>query len=98
MTGAESRLGAATLVTSPPYAVHLLTGSLTMTQTTPMTDHWLNAHEVGVRLGVSPRTARRMAERRELTAYKIGGQFRFAVSDLDAYLNRSRRPAVSRFS
>ena len=38
-------------------------------------------------------TVRRMIGKRELTAYRVGGEYRFARSDIEAYLDRQRVPA-----
>jgi excisionase family DNA binding protein len=38
-------------------------------------------------------TVRRMIGKRELTAYRVGGEYRFRRADIDAYLERQKLPA-----
>lgn len=51
---------------------------------------WLTIPEVALRLRVSRMTAYRIAERGELTTYRVGRQLRVRPADLDAYLASAR--------
>lgn len=53
----------------------------------------LTTDEVATHLRVDVVTVRRLVARGELSAYRIGGEYRFAQGDLLAYLRRQRRPA-----
>lgn len=46
--------------------------------------------EVATRLGVHPRTVRRLIARGELIAHRIGGSVRISERDLQVYLARCR--------
>ncbi len=49
-------------------------------------DELLDVQEVAALLHVNPRTVLRMADRKELTALKVGKRWRFRLRDLDNYL------------
>lgn len=53
----------------------------------PMTDRpgLLSVAEVAVRLGVSPRTLKRRISDGDLSAHKIGQQWRIAISDIEGF-------------
>jgi excisionase family DNA binding protein len=46
--------------------------------------------EAARRLGCSPDTVLRMAQRGELPAVKVGKRYKFRPADLSAYLDRAR--------
>jgi excisionase family DNA binding protein len=50
----------------------------------------LSSPEAAARLGVSPQTVKRMAQRGELPAVKVGKRYKFRPVDLAAYLDRAR--------
>jgi excisionase family DNA binding protein len=52
------------------------------------TDEILEVKEVAQILKVSTRTVIRLAERGELTAFKVGDLWRFRRSDIDNYITR----------
>lgn len=53
-------------------------------------EHLMTTEEVADILHVDPATIRRLINRGELTAYRIGADYRFAPSDLESYLLRQR--------
>src|SRR5205807_7694867 len=55
-------------------------------------EEMLSLAEAAQVLGISQRTARRLLDREELKATKVGRQWRFRREDLSAYLNRERAP------
>ena len=58
-------------------------------------DELLDVQEVAALLRVNPRTVLRMADRKELTALKVGKRWRFRLHDLDNYLRTQLHPASS---
>lgn len=50
----------------------------------------IGTDEVADALSVSPRTVRRLAERRMISHRRIGGQIRFSEDDIEEYLATSR--------
>ena len=50
----------------------------------------LSLSEVAERLKVHQKTVARLINRGELVAYRVGGQLRIAVEDLDRYLSGAR--------
>jgi excisionase family DNA binding protein len=55
-----------------------------------MMEHLMTTEEVAEILHVDPATIRRLVNRGDLAAYRIGADYRFAPSDLDDYLRRQR--------
>jgi excisionase family DNA binding protein len=55
----------------------------------------LTTEEVLAYLNVTPRTIYRLIRTGELTAIRIGRQWRFRQSDLEAFLDRQRTGAIS---
>ncbi|GHO46378.1 Clp protease N-terminal domain-containing protein [Ktedonospora formicarum] len=53
----------------------------------------LTSDELAEILKVDVVTIRRLVNRQEITAYRIGNEFRFTESDLEGYLQRQRLPA-----
>ena len=53
-------------------------------------EHFMTSEEVADLLHVDPVTIRRLVNKGELSAYRIGADYRFAPSDLDEYLQRQR--------
>jgi excisionase family DNA binding protein len=53
----------------------------------------LTLHEVADLLKVAEKTVYTMAQRRELPAFKVGGQWRFKPADLDQWIEE-RKAAV----
>jgi excisionase family DNA binding protein len=51
---------------------------------------WLSRDEVAQRLDVHRRTVSRLLDSGQLVGYKVGGQWRVAKADLQAYLRRVR--------
>src|SRR5437660_515499 len=49
-------------------------------------DELLDVQQVADLLHINPRTVLRMADRKELTALKVGKRWRFRLRDLDNYL------------
>lgn len=59
-----------------------------------MTDEILTLPEVAQLLKVAEKTVYSMAQKAELPAFKVGGQWRFRRTDLDAWIDtRTRRSA-----
>ncbi len=58
-------------------------------------EHLLTTEEVAEHLRVEVITIRRLVNRSELPAYRIGGEYRFTESDLEDYLQRQRVPPAS---
>lgn len=56
-------------------------------------EHFMTSEEIAELLHVDPVTIRRLVNRSELSAYRIGADYRFAPSDLQEYLQRQRIPA-----
>jgi excisionase family DNA binding protein len=56
-------------------------------------EHFMTSEEIAELLHVDPVTIRRLVKQGELSAYRIGADFRFAPSDLADYLQRQRIPA-----
>lgn len=53
-------------------------------------EHLMTTEEVAEILHVDPATIRRLLNRGDLAAYRIGADYRFAPSDLEGYLRRQR--------
>lgn len=53
----------------------------------PMTDEILTLPEVAQLLTVAEKTVYTMAQKGELPAFKVGGQWRFRRTDLDAWID-----------
>lgn len=56
-------------------------------------EHFMTSEEIAELLHVDPVTIRRQVNKGELSAYRIGADYRFAPSDLQDYLQRQRVPA-----
>ncbi len=56
-------------------------------------EHFMTSEEIAELLHVDPVTIRRLVNKSELSAYRIGADYRFAPSDLQEYLQRQRIPA-----
>lgn len=56
-------------------------------------EHLMTSEEVAEILHVDPVTIRRLINKNELAAYRIGADYRIAPSDLQEYLQRQRIPA-----
>ena len=54
----------------------------------------LDVPAVAETLNVSDRTVRRLAEQRLISHHRVGGQLRFAPSDVEAFLRRTRIAAM----
>src|SRR2546427_7869133 len=53
-------------------------------------EHFMTSEEIAELLHVDPVTIRRLVNKGELSAYRIGADYRFAPSDLQVYLQRQR--------
>src|SRR5215472_1442747 len=53
-------------------------------------EHLMTTEEVAEILHVDPATIRRLVNRGDLAAYRIGADYRFAPADLEGYLRRQR--------
>src|SRR5437763_14485311 len=53
-------------------------------------EHFMTSEEIAELLHVDPVTIRRLVNKGELSAYRIGADYRFAPSDLADYLQRQR--------
>jgi excisionase family DNA binding protein len=53
-------------------------------------EHFMTSEEIAELLHVDPVTIRRLVSKGELSAYRIGADYRFAPSDLQNYLQRQR--------
>ena len=51
---------------------------------------WLSTQDAAKRLGVTPRTLYRFIDQGELTAYRLGRVIRLKLSDVDAFIEKSR--------
>ena len=58
-------------------------------------EHLMTSEEVAEYLHVDPVTIRRLVNKGELSAYRIGADYRFAPSDLADYLQRQRISALA---
>lgn len=58
-----------------------------------MTDEILTLPEVAQLLKVAEKTVYTMAQKGELPAFKVGGQWRFRRTDLDAWIDAKTRRA-----
>lgn len=56
-------------------------------------EHFMTSEEIAEILHVDPVTIRRLVNKSELSAYRIGADYRFAPSDLQNYLQRQRLTA-----
>lgn len=56
-------------------------------------EHLMTSEEVAELLHVDPVTIRRLVSKSQLSAYRIGADYRFAPSDLQDYLQRQHLPA-----
>ncbi len=56
-------------------------------------EHLMTSEEIAEMLHVDPVTIRRLVNKGDLSAYRIGADYRFAPSDLQEYLQRQRIPA-----
>jgi excisionase family DNA binding protein len=56
-------------------------------------EHFMTSEEIADLLHVDPVTIRRLVNKGELSAYRIGADYRFAPSDLQDYLQRQHIPA-----
>jgi excisionase family DNA binding protein len=63
---------------------------IAMTDDKPQTDEWLSANKAGKQIGVTGKTIIRMAEKNEITGYRVGSVWRFKRSDIEAYLEAHR--------
>ena len=54
----------------------------------------LNTQEAAQRLGVSKRTIQELASERKLAFIKFGRNVRFAVADLEAFIDANRSKAI----
>lgn len=61
-------------------------------------EHLMTSEEVAEILHVDPVTIRRLVNKNELAAYRIGADYRIAPSDLQEYLQRQRIPARTNHS
>lgn len=61
-----------------------------------MTNEILNIREVAELLRVAEKTVYSMAQRGELPAFNVRGQWRVRRADLDAWINAQRAPARPR--
>ena len=59
-----------------------------------MTDEILTLPEVAQLLKVAEKTVYTMAQKGELPAFKVGGQWRFRRTDLDAWIDTKTRRAA----
>lgn len=59
-----------------------------------MTDEILTLPEVAQLLKVAEKTVYTMAQKGELPAFKVGGQWRFRRTDLDAWIDAKTRRAA----
>jgi len=53
-------------------------------------EQWLSANKAGNLLGVTGKTVIRMAEKGEITGYRVGNVWRFKRRDIEAYLEAHR--------
>ena len=58
-----------------------------------MKEHLLTSEEVADYLRVDIVTVRRLVNRGDLTAYRIGGEYRFMQADIDDFVRQQRVPA-----
>lgn len=56
-------------------------------------DSLLTTEDVAEYFRMDVATVRRMIGKQELTAYRVGGEYRFKQADIDEYLERQRLPA-----
>jgi excisionase family DNA binding protein len=61
-------------------------------------EHLMTSEEIAEYLHVDPVTIRRLVGKGELAAYRIGADYRFAPSDVEAYLQRQRIAGGEEFS
>lgn len=61
-----------------------------------MEDGMLDTKQVQQRLRVSERTVFNLIKRGKLTGFKVGREWRFTESDIDAYIERQRQEAMQK--
>ncbi len=61
-------------------------------------EHFMTSEEIAELLHVDPVTIRRLVTKGELSAYRIGSDYRFAPADLTDYLQRQRIAALAQNS
>jgi excisionase family DNA binding protein len=61
-------------------------------------EHLMTSEEVAEILHVEPITIRRLVNKGDLSAYRVGADYRFAPSDLEGYLQRQRIPAHGEYT
>jgi excisionase family DNA binding protein len=68
-------------------------GRLSMAESTTPAVPDAEIEDVARLLGVSPRTAYRIAERNEIPSYRVGGRMRFDLAEVAAAVRATRTPA-----
>jgi excisionase family DNA binding protein len=58
-------------------------------------DDYLSVQAVAARLAINERTARRLIERGELSALRVGGQWRVSEDALADFIARNTKPATA---
>ena len=66
------------------------TGHMPVSHSSPPHSSPYGPVDAAKKLGVSPRTVRRLTQRQAISHCRIGGQIRFTDQDIDEYLKRSR--------
>jgi excisionase family DNA binding protein len=61
-------------------------------------EHLMTSEEVAEILHVEPITIRRLVNKGDLSAYRVGADYRFAPSDIEGYLQRQRIPAHAEYT
>ena len=60
-----------------------------------MSGQLLETDQVAEKLSVNPQTVRRLAKRGEIIAIKIGNDWRFEESDIDAFIAERKAKAIA---
>jgi excisionase family DNA binding protein len=61
-------------------------------------EHLMTSEEIAELLHVEPITIRRLVNKGDLSAYRVGADYRFAPSDIEEYLQRQRIPSHAEYT
>jgi excisionase family DNA binding protein len=56
-----------------------------------MSEEWKNIKQIAEHLGLCTMTIHRLIRSKKIPAHKVGGQWRFLVSEVDAYIKEGKK-------